>query len=131
MEESDICPPWALTPPPPPPYQGAQILANFFLKLHLTMMYHCAKYEVKVHDGVGQQDSRYPLANTCQLAYLRMCFCAGMLCMHTYVAYVRGRPEDHIINQAANVYIPSAEHVTTNCVTTQPATLSSGHCSAW
>jgi hypothetical protein len=64
MEESDICPPWALTPPPPPPYQGAQILANVFLKLHLTMMYHCAKYEVKVHDGVGQQDSRYPLSPT-------------------------------------------------------------------
>jgi hypothetical protein len=36
-------------------------VANFFLKLHLTMMYHCAKFEVKVHDGVGQQDSRYPL----------------------------------------------------------------------
>jgi hypothetical protein len=55
-------PPGPCPPLPPPPYQGAQILANFFLKLHLTMMYHCAKFEVKVHDGVGQQDSRYPLA---------------------------------------------------------------------
>jgi hypothetical protein len=79
MEESDICPPWALTPPPPPPpYQGAQILANFFLKLHLTMMYHCAKYEVKVHDGVGQQDSRYPLPPPLNAACVQAAAAGGM-----------------------------------------------------